>query len=226
MNQYGRFGSRGISEVVKNLLIINGIVFFATLLNPDWIQRLGLYYFSSEKFKPYQIVTHLFTHGGMAHIFFNMFALWMFGSVLERIWGPKRFLIFYLITGLGAAFLHELVNTIIVFKETGGIMLLKNQVVTEQLASIYYVPVVGASGAIYGLLAAFGVLFPNTKLMLIFPPIPLKAKYFIPILIVLEFFLGTQNFRWDNIAHFAHLGGALFGFILVKIWNKDRNSFY
>lgn len=224
--QYGRYGGSQIPEVVKNLLIINGLVFILTFLYPEWTYKLGLYYFSSEKFQPYQIITHMFTHGGMFHILFNMFALWMFGSTLERVWGPKRFLTFYLITGMGAMLLHEGVNALQVYNETGSIILHAEDVTSRKLQIIYNVPIVGASGAIYGLLVAFGVLFPNTQLMLLFPPIPIKAKFFIPILICIELFMGANQFSFSNIAHFAHLGGALFGFILVKYWNSKSDKFF
>lgn len=239
--QSSRFGN--IPEITKNLLIINGLVFIATLLYDGLQTKLGLYYFKSEYFQPYQLVTHMFTHGSFMHIFFNMFALFSFGSILERVWGEKRFLIFYLLTGFGAMFLHMLVNhmealhyaksisaqELEYIRESGRQMLYsdRNYVgAAGKLNLIYNIPTVGASGAIYGLLIAFGMLFPNSVLMLIFPPIPVKAKYLIPILIVAELFLGTANFARDNIAHFAHLGGALFGFILVKLWSRNRNNFY
>lgn len=224
--QYGRYGGTQVTEVVKNLLIINGLVYVLTFLYPEFIQKLGLYYFTSDKFQPYQIITHMFTHGGLFHLFFNMFALYMFGSTLERAWGPKRFLVFYLITGMGALLLHEGVNALQVYNETGSIFLYPEDVTSQKMMGVLNIPIVGASGAIYGLLAAFGVLFPNTQLMLLFPPIPIKAKYFIPILIVIELFLGVKQFSFSNIAHFAHLGGALIGFILVKYWNSKSDKFY
>jgi membrane associated rhomboid family serine protease len=234
--------------VVKNLLLINVLFFIATwasMANVDLRFVLGLYNFSSAQFEPYQLVTHMFMHGNFAHILFNMFALIMFGSVLERIWGPKRFFIYYLITGFGAVILHslasylelnqlrrgidvEVYNTIreIGFEET--ILQGKNfaDPLLSKINTLLNAPMMGASGAIFGLLVGFGMLFPNTELMLIFLPIPIKAKYFIPILIVIEFFLGLGDYEWDNVAHFAHLGGALFGFILVKIWQNNRSNFY
>lgn len=231
-----------IPEITKNLLIINGLVFFATILFDDLRTKLGLFYFRSEYFQPYQLVTHMFTHGSFFHILFNMFALFTFGSILERMWGPKRFFIFYFATGFGALALHTLVNHIEAqslarhfsssevefIKESGRQLLFSGRLVgdAEKLNQIYNIPTVGASGAIYGLLIAFAMLFPNTTLMLIFPPIPIKAKYLIPLLIVVELFLVKADFSWDNIAHFAHLGGALFGFIIVKFWMKDRRNFY
>lgn len=230
-------------EITKNLLIINGLVFFATILYDELTARLGLFYFRSEYFQPYQLVTHMFTHGSFFHILFNMFALFTFGSILERMWGPKRFFFFYFATGFGALALHTLVNHLEAqslaqhlssteveqIKENGRQLLYsgRNYVGDAgKLNLIYNIPTVGASGAIFGLLIAFGMLFPNTTLMLIFPPIPIKAKYLIPLLIVVELFLVKADFGWDNIAHFAHLGGALFGFIIVKIWMRDRRNFY
>jgi rhomboid-like protein len=175
-------------------------------------------------------------HGGISHIFFNMFALVMFGGQLERIWGPKRFLTFYFVTALGAALIHTLVNAYQVHEITGSLTPIKDGLMTmqstfstadaEALSQIYLGPVVGASGAIYGLLLGFAMLFPNTELMLIFLPIPIKAKYFVPLLMIGELYLGANNFQWDNIAHFAHLGGALFGFIMIMIWKRDRSNFF
>lgn len=236
---------RNMPDVVKNLLIINLLVFGATMLLGfnEWTSRLGMYYPASENFQPYQIVTYMFTHGGLGHIFFNMFALVMFGAALERVWGPKKMLLFYFITGLGALAMHVGVQAIEVYNILGNVSgenldleIVGNSIRSanfsgsqeefSKLAGIFYTPTVGASGAIYGLLIAFAILFPNTELMLIFLPIPIKAKYFIPIMMALELFMGVNQFEFDNIAHFAHLGGALFGFILVKIWQKDRSNFY
>lgn len=237
-----------IPVISKNLLILNLLMFvfivtggeseYGFVRNHD----LGLYYFGSSDFKPFQIVTHMFAHGGVFHLVFNMLALVMFGSVLERIWGPKRFLLFYLVTGFGAMLLHEGVNAIQVYNAAGELFPAYPEVgdrlidypwyanATDaqryQVAMAYQIPVVGASGAIFGLLIAFAMLFPNTELMLMFFPIPVKAKYLVPFFIVLELFLGVQNFKMDNVAHFAHLGGALFGFILVKLWQRNKNTFY
>lgn len=251
MNQIGR-GFGGIPDVVKNLIILNVIVFITTkFLFPQYYDMLAMHFILIDKFEPFQIVTHMFMHSkyGFAHIFFNMFSLWMFGSVLEQVWGPKRFLSFYLIAGLGSIGLFTLTNYLQWLHITNNfsfeqIQAIKDAVLTvdggyryhliegydrgqvENAIRLYFGQVVGASGAIYGVLVAFGMLFPNTELMLIFFPVPIKAKYFIPILIVIELFLGVNSFKWDNIAHFAHLGGALFGFIMVKIWNRNRNRFY
>ena len=220
MNDFRRYTNQ-LPDVVKNLLIINALVFVATLVNPPLMRALAMYYPTSSNFEPYQIVTHLFTHGGFLHFFFNMFTLYMFGSVLERVWGAKRFLFFYITAGLGALFLFELVN----FIQLSSLDPSNIDYITKRYV-LKDVPVLGASGAIYGLLVAFGMLFPNTKLMLLFPPIPMKAKYFVFMLIGIELFFIKGQFGWDNVAHFAHLGGALFGFIMVKIWNKDRSNFY
>lgn len=246
-----------MQPVVKNLLIINLLMFVATMvLGEGLVTKLGMYYYASPFFEPYQLITHMFMHGGLTHIFFNMFALWMFGSPLERAWGPKRFLIFYFVTGLGAAILHSAVigfdawqlkesiaeagvNIDALINATGlstqKATTLFNQWVAEtgvsfdKLEEFYWInriPTVGASGAVFGLLLGFGMLFPNTPLMLIFFPIPIKAKYFVILYGVLELVMGVTSLPGDNIAHFAHLGGMIFGFILIKIWKKNRNFFY
>jgi membrane associated rhomboid family serine protease len=244
---------KNIPSVTKNLIIINVLVFIAMLLfrntGFDLNKLFGLYFYESAQFKPFQIATTMFSHANFGHIFFNMFALFMFGSQLERVWGAKRYLFFYFAAGIGASMLHEAASGYEVHKllsdfsaseadsikymiNTEGyesLQLGKNFIdpILGKLNMIFNIPAVGASGAIYGLLVAFGMLFPNTELMLIFFPVPVKAKYFIPVLILIEFFMGTQDFQWDNTAHFAHLGGALIGFILVKYWQKtDKNNFY
>ncbi len=248
MRQFGSGGFGSIPLVVKNLLIINIIMLLAT-----WVVRntfgidlnrvLGLFFFRSESFMPIQIVTHMFMHGGLTHLFFNMFALWMFGRVLESVWGPKRFFIYYMVTGLGAVFLHTLVNYIgfksamnqltpdqvnLVF-ERGTEYFQNRQVFTdpamEKLQLILNTPTVGASGAVFGVLLGFGMLFPNTQLMLLFPPIPIKAKYFVIAYGALELYLGISQ-PGSNVAHFAHLGGMIFGFILIKYWDKTTHDFY
>lgn len=222
-----------IPPVVKNLLIINIIFFIATAIfeskGISLVKMLGVYYFDSPNFKIWQIISYMFMHGGFAHILFNMFALFTFGSSLEGIMGSKRFLNFYLITGLGALALQMLVQAMEIYGITGGITIdpstyrSENTGAIETLSSIYYGPMVGASGAIFGLLIAFGMLFPNAELFIIFIPVPVKAKYIIPVYILLELFLGVAQFSGDSVAHFAHLGGALFGFILVKVWHLNRS---
>ncbi|MCB0653829.1 MAG: rhomboid family intramembrane serine protease [Saprospiraceae bacterium] len=241
-----------ITDVVKNLLIINILMFVGSnVLTSSEIfdanRMLALYYPNSPLFQPYQIVTHFFMHGGFTHILFNMFALVMFGSPLEALWGGKKFLFFYFFSALGAValsfgihyfeyahFLSQLTpEQIQLFAKEGYDALSKgynyeNGSLAELNLKYYsynYVPMVGASGAIFGLLLAFGMKFPNVELMLIFLPIPIKAKYFIPILMVFELTLGIAQFSWDNIAHFAHLGGALFGFLLILYWRKFDSGF-
>lgn len=238
-----------ISPVVKNLLIINaGVLLISMAIGMFYGQEvsriIGLYYFGSEQFRPFQIVTHMFMHGGFMHLLFNMYALWLFGQVLERVWGPKRFLIYYLVTGLGAAILHSLVNYFHVQSvisqlsevqidevfSNGATALAqgKNYIDTAmaELNLIVNIPTVGASGAVFGVLLAFGMLFPNTELYLMFVPIPIKAKYFVIGYGALELINGVANVPGDNIAHFAHLGGMVFGFILIKLWGKSRTNFF
>ena len=217
-----------VTDVVKNLLIINVLMYFGTMLilgdprndvmfqlinNPnaanfnDWGKYiLAMFFPTSEYFAPYQIITHMFMHGSISHLFFNMFAVFMFGPPLENLWGPKRFLFFYLFTGFGALLLHLIVKYI-EMEYMGASIFSAN------------VPVLGASGAVFGILVGFGMNFPNTKLMLLFPPIPIKAKYFVAGYAVIELFLGLGNFN-TGIAHFAHLGGAIFGFLLLLYWDK------
>ena len=224
-----------IPPVVKNLLIINGIFFLATWIFEQQDVRLseylGAHYFDSPNFRVWQPITYMFMHGSFMHLFFNMFGLFMFGGILEHKWGPKRFLNFYLITGLGALALQWLVQGIEVYQITGSFLNDLNTLIPSsrqeatKLGGIYFVPMVGASGAVFGIMTAFAVLYPNMELMLMFIPFPIKAKYFIPIYIVIELFLGVARIPGDSIAHFAHLGGALIGFILVKIW-KDKDRFY
>ena len=236
-----------IPPVVKNLIIVNVLLLFATFIleqaGTNLYTYLGLYYPASEHFMPHQIFTHMFMHGGLTHIFFNMFALWMFGRVLESVWGPKRFLLYYLVTGIGAALLHTFVNyleyrsvisqltpdQIEYVKEVGTNIWTEGKNFTDpQLSKLNMVlntPTVGASGAVFGILLGFGMLFPNTRLMLLFPPIPIKAKYFVIGYGVLELYLGFSQ-PGSNVAHFAHIGGMLFGFIMIKYWNKNRNNFY
>jgi membrane associated rhomboid family serine protease len=231
---------RNLPGVTKNLLLINVVMFVLAMAFPNVNGMLSLHYFESPLFEPYQIVTHFFMHASLGHIFFNMFALVMFGAQLEKIWGPQRFLFFYLFSAIGAFLLHmgvvwyELSDVpidVIEFLKTEGAEVISGgqNYVDSYIGGLnakFNGSMVGASGAIMGLLAAFAFIFPNTELMLIFLPIPIKAKYFVPFYMLVELFLGVNNFQWDNIAHFAHLGGALFGIILVLIWRKDRTKFY
>ena len=239
----GRFGST--PPVTKNLIIINvvmllGAMLFQQVFRVNLNARLGMFYFQSPLFAPWQIVTHMFMHVGLTHIFFNMYALWIFGKTLESVWGSKRFLIYYLATGLGAAFFLQLVNyiqfapEIAALKAAYSVDIINHALLNEilQPGSQFYEigrelirPTVGASGAVYGVLLAFGMLFPNTPLYLMFIPIPIKAKWLVIGFGLLELFLGiTQS--GGNIAHFAHLGGMIFGFILIRYWNKFTKNFY
>ncbi|MFC4212988.1 rhomboid family intramembrane serine protease [Pedobacter lithocola] len=227
-----------IPPVVKNLLIINILFFAATWLFQmqgiiNFEDSLAVYYFDSPKFRIWQPLTYMFMHGGFAHIFFNMFALYSFGSLLETRWGAKKFIIFYFITGLGALALQWAVQAFEVHQLIGHITLfdgwqqkITNQTQVQTLGSIYYGGMLGASGAIFGLLVAFGMLYPNAELYIMFIPVPVKAKYIIPIYILIELSLGVAQFEGDSIAHYAHLGGALIGFILVKIWKDKNDTFY
>ena len=231
--------------VVKNLLIINVVMFlgsiiFQRFLNINLNALLGLFYFQSPLFGPWQIVTHMFMHGGIAHIFFNMWALWIFGKTLESVWGSKRFLIYYLVTGLGAALIHSLVlyiqyaPDVAMLKTAYSVDRINTRLLSEilrpgnqfyELGLALRTPTVGASGAVYGVLLAFGMLFPNTPLFIIPIPFPIKAKWLVIGFGALELFLGISQ-TGDNIAHFAHLGGMIFGFVLIRYWNRFTRNFY
>ena len=238
---------RHLPEVVKNLLIINGLFFLATItldsMGFDMYLFFGLHQFQSPDFMPHQLITHLFMHGNFTHLFFNMFALWMFGKVLENVWGGKKFLIYYMITGLGAAAIHlgvsqyEIMslqaqissNDLNTILNEGGNILAGGQNYTNpimgKLNLLIHTPTVGASGAVFGVLLAFGMLFPNA-LLYIYLAIPIKAKYFVVLYGLLELYAGISNNPADNVAHFAHLGGMIFGFLLIKYWKKNSNTFY
>lgn len=242
--------------VVKNLLLINVFMFiitlFAEMQGINLAHILGGYVFNSPFFEPYQMVTHFFMHGGFFHILFNMFALVIFGSALERVWGPKRFFIFYMACALGAFLLYELVGYIRIMGiedqlravgytdfsalkqniielnkgtiDTFNIISGTNDLVQSYISGLS-TPVIGASGAVFGLLVAFAYLFPNTKLMLLFPPIPIKAKWLVLALVGIQIYY-SLNSPGDNVAHLAHVGGALVGFIIVFIWQKTKRNFY
>lgn len=231
MNQFRPTSFNILPPVIKNLIIINVLMFLLTMLLESMgiplTGYLALFPVQSPLFEPYQFVTHMFMHGGLGHVFFNMFALWMFGSPLENVWGPKRFLIFYLVTGLGAAALYMGVNAYEVYQLQQTVALGGPGVVAAQKALDLSLvrPVVGASGAVFGVLLAFGMFFPNTLIYIYFL-FPLKAKYFVIIYGAIELYMGIANNPSDNVAHFAHLGGMLFGYILIKVWQKDRRNFY
>jgi len=235
-----------VPPVVKNLIIINVLMLIATYIlemkGIDLTNILGLHYIESPDFRPYQLVTHMFMHGGFMHLAFNMFALWMFGRVLESVWGPKRFFVYYFVTGIGAAVFYSFVNYMEFQYYASKIGTQDVQAVFSQgaeliqqgqnwvgsagkLNMILNTPTVGASGAVFGILLGFGMLFPNTELMLLFPPIPIKAKYFVMGYGAIELFSGITGMG-TNIAHFAHLGGMLFGFFMIKYWNRNTRNFY
>lgn len=269
MSQYSPIGFRLMPPAVKNILIINVLFFLGTLIGEskfglDITDYLGLHYPESTLFRPYQLITHLFMHGSFMHLFSNMFALWMFGSAIENFWGTKRFVLFYMVTGLGAAGLHLLVSWYRMGDMQSGIIAFQNApspeaftklvvdyfpefkdavadfvyswsqnindprflnettgFINSQLEMRINIPTVGASGAVFGILLAFGMLFPNTMIYLYFF-FPLKAKYFVMIYGAFELYSGFANQAGDNVAHFAHLGGMLFGFILIKYWQNNR----
>ena len=224
-NNYGGASQR-ITPVVLNLIIINALVYFAqTVSGQGSADLFALHHYKSVYFQPYQVVTHMFMHGGFFHLLFNMFALWMFGTMVERVWGPKRFLIFYFICGLGSAF-FQMGSYIHDFWQVDH-MLLSPELAEQYQAAMRIAYTVGASGAIMGILAAFGYLFPNTEMIIIPIPVPIKAKWAVMGMIALDVFGGVVKVQGDNIAHFAHIGGALIGFLLVLYWNKtNKKTFY
>ncbi len=273
--QYSPSGFSLLPPVVKNLLIINGLFFLATLslesaFGIDLVGLLGMHYFQSELFRPYQLVSYMFLHGGISHVVMNMFALWMFGYLLENVWGSKRFLTYYMATGIGAALVQMFVNWIDISSVqaaadtyasspdlNGFIAFLKDHFplyleregtlkafisewtvagdnpsyarlsvdYTQQLINLQMdVPTVGASGAVYGILLAFGMMFPN-MLVYIYFLFPIKAKWIVILYGALELFSGISSNPGDNIAHFAHLGGMIFGFFLILYWRKKQSPY-
>jgi membrane associated rhomboid family serine protease len=234
-----------LPDVIKNLMIINGLFFMATVVfdnvfDMDLGAILGLYLPGSPEFRPFQLITHMFMHGNFAHIFFNMFALWMFGNMLENTWGARRFLTYYLVTGLGAALLHlgvnyysaanlkselvsmgyttEVIESAMATGDVAMDITPAARVRFQELYQLYHIPTVGASGAVFGVLLAFGMMFPNTLIYIYFL-FPIKAKYFVILYGLAELYSGFSQ-PGSNIAHFAHLGGMLFGFILIKLWQR------
>ncbi len=251
MQQFRPSGFSMLPLVIKNLLIINGLLFLSTIVlgstfKIDLVSYLGLHYPLSKDFGIWQLVTYMFMHStnDFMHILFNMFALWMFGNTLENVWGPKRFLNYYLITGIGAAVVQLGVawfrlsmleatmhaDQIAMVIQEGTSVLQKGMNYTDasmaQLNLIINTPTIGASGAVFGILLAFGMMFPNSLIYVYFA-IPVKAKYFVMIYGAIELYMGFANSKGDSVAHFAHLGGMIFGFILIKIWQKkgDFNSY-
>ena len=236
---------RGITDAVKHLIIINVLFFIATAVYGDQMyQWFSLWFPENPNFQYWQIVTHMFMHGGLMHIVFNMYGLWAFGTPLERMWGKGKFLFFYFSAGLGAALIHTGMNYYF-FHE--GLQALTNAGIPEQnilqiiaegkyspdwynvapkstidmFMSSFSTPAVGASGAIYGVLVAFAFMYSEAELMLIFLPIPIKAKYFVPLLILSDVFFGFSGMQ-TGTAHFAHIGGALIGFIMMWYWKKNQ----
>lgn len=259
-----------LTPMVKNLLIVNLVVFFLeSILKMDFAVTFGLRYILADSFVPYQFITYMFVHGGFMHLFGNMFALIIFGNMLERFWGPKRFLFFYMVTGIGAGLLYATIDYIETSAVSNDAMAYLADPDPEafnlfvvQHASQYYeslisfidayvenpnnpeyisqsrvfvqdlmgrienVPMVGASGAVFGILMAFGMLFPNTQLFLLFPPIPIKAKYLVFFYGAYELYSELNRSQGDNVAHLAHLGGMLIAFIVIKYWQKNSSKFY
>ena len=268
--QYSPSGFSLLPPVVKNLLIINGLFYLATIsfntaFGIDLTDLLGMHYFASEHFRPYQFVTYMFLHANFWHMFWNMFALWMFGYLIENVWGPKRFLTFYMVTGIGAALVQTLVNwwdissiqsaaqvyslspnvdgfaafinkyfpqyyesegTVRTFlqewtraRTTPGFASQSIDYIDQLIHLQMDVPTIGASGAVYGILLAFGMMFPN-MLVYIYFLFPIKAKWIVIFYGAIELVSGISNNPSDNVAHFAHLGGMIFGFFLILYWKK------
>ena len=237
INQNGGGFLDRIPVVTKNLIIINVLVWVASLVLPrvgvDLTSWLGLHFPGAKDFYAFQFVTYMFMHDthSFAHVFFNMFAVYMFGRVLEQVWGPKRFLIFYMVTGIGAGLVQELtwmydLRSVIAAPQEliniGGGQILEKPDFYNLFVTV------GASGAVFGILLAFGMLFPNVPLYIMFVPIPIKAKYFVIFYGLAELTLDVANFSGDSVAHFAHLGGMLFGFFMIQYWRKKGvgNGFY
>ncbi len=244
MSQFGNnFSLNNTTPVVKNLILLNIFVFIACLIYPSLTDILAMHYPTNPSFKPWQIITHMFTHANprenfsnIFHILFNMYALYTFGAILEneKVLGSKRFAFLYLFSGLGAIAFHLAISALTTYHYTGTVFLNNDTVAhlnlsesaLKNLGAIYFQSLIGASGAIYGLLAGFGYLFPNAPLMFLFVPVPIKAKYMIP-LVIISYDIAFAQVGLDNVAHYAHIGGAVFGFLLVLFWNKtNQKTFY
>ncbi len=234
-----------ITEAIKHLIIINAILFVAPqFLQLDFTNILALHFPENSHFGFWQYVSHIFMHGSFPHILFNMYGLWAFGTPLEQIWGKKKFIFFYFSAGIGAGIIYTLVNyyqfnsiyeqlinfglsasDIQSILDSGSynteVIKLSNKEMSE-FYSLYHTPAVGASGAVYGVLVAFGMYFKDAKLALIFFPVPIAAKYFIPVMILGDLFFGMTKYSIGNIAHFAHVGGALIGFLIAWYWKKNQ----
>lgn len=274
-------GRWSITPAVKNLLIINVLVFFAAnvfegSLGIDFNKTFGLHYYLADSFGVWQFVTFMFLHSGFSHVFFNMFAVYMFGRIIEQVWGTQKFLIYYFVTGIGSGIIQEVALYFDINPFIEAVDNLLSETTLENLQNFFYNEgaafssesavalksfiteynslcntdlesatslarkflieyqamfieahvTIGASGAVFGVLLAFGMLFPNMVIMLLFPPIPIKAKYFVMAYGLLELFQGIANFSYDNVAHWAHLGGMLFGFFLIRHWRQGGNQSY
>lgn len=237
-----------LTQAIKHLIIINVIMYFAPqLLNMDLTNLFALHYPKNEHFGVWQYITHMFMHGGPAHLLFNMYGLWAFGTPLEQMWGRNKFLFFYFSAGIGAGLIYtlanyyqfngiyeqligmgvspaEIQNILSSGQYNDSLITLSNKTMSE-FYSLYHTPAVGASGAIYGILVAFGLTYPDAKLALIFFPVPIAAKYFIPLIILSDLFFGMTSYSIGNIAHFAHIGGAIIGFIIAWYWKKNQFKF-
>ncbi|WP_299157242.1 rhomboid family intramembrane serine protease [uncultured Tenacibaculum sp.] len=237
-----------LTDAIKHLIIINVILYFAPqFLNIDLTNILALHYPKNEHFGAWQYITHMFMHGSPTHLLFNMYALWAFGTPLEQMWGRNKFLFFYFSAGIGAGLIYtlanyyqfngiyeqlvsmgispsEIQNILSTGKYNDSLITLSNKTMSE-FYSLYHTPAVGASGAVYGILVAYGLAFPNSKLALIFLPVPIAAKYFIPLMILGDLFFGVTKYSIGNIAHFAHIGGAIIGFIIAWYWKKNQFKF-
>ena len=210
-----------LPTVTKNLIIINVIIFIATLVNQEFmIGTFALFYPTSPYFRWWQVVTHMFMHGGFWHIFFNMYTLFIFGVVVERIIGSKKFMVFYFVCGFGAAALHMGVQ----YLQMQSFLASESQTALQSIVALKSTPTVGASGAIYGVLMGYAMLFPQSKMTLLFPPVTLSAKWMVVIFAVIELFTGVVGFT-DGVAHFAHLGGMLIGWLMIKWWRR-RNVLF
>ena len=227
-NLYNNGGRRGlfssVPAAVRNIIFINALVMVMTMLNQEFMyEHFALFYPTSPFFHWWQPLTHMFMHGGFWHLFFNMYTLYIFGSILERVWGARKFLIFYFVTGLGAALVHTGVEWLQMHNWIGQAA--EGSIAAQaSIHALKMTPTVGASGAIYGVLMGYAMLYPDSILTLIFPPVSLKAKWFVLIFAAIELLTGITG-TGGGIAHFAHLGGLIFGFILIRFWKKRRTLY-